>query len=308
MKRLLLILLMSISSLQSEDVDVTQPLRIHQLIPRDQYAFDLGVDPFLPQNFICLQNPKGICPEWLYWGPEEDLKAFFEDPRSLKVPIIRARLCAQITQQIVETAIKASNRKELESKLKCSIISKTWGCYPLFAIALTHEREYAAYVGLNYENYALQLHLIIPAGEDKAALNLWNNFLNRTKQLPDPLLFKAQGQEMHTGYTIVNTVNRSTKVTVERRKSDQKIRVAMVPVDEGVQFHLQTVAETKMGSKWHYGEPMLKISGTYIVDKGYVHLPMVTSVLIAEVEEFSSLPEKDAILVQEFHKRNLFRI
>lgn len=303
MKNLLLILLLNIAYLNAEDVDVTKPLRIHQLIPRDRFAFTLGVDPSLPQNYVCLQDPKeSPCPEWLYWGPEEVLKAYFNDPKSLKVPIIRARLSLDVTQNAIEQLKDRSFRAKVESKFEGCIEIGNWGNYPFFKIHLPKTKEYNAYVGLNYDNNVLQIALIVPAGAETAALKLWNNFFNKTQPLAEPLLFKANGQEMHTGYTIVDVVGRSAKVVVERRKSDKKIRLAVIPIDKNIQFNLETVFETKMGSQWHFNEPMLKISGSYVVDNGWVHLAMVTSVLIAEVDEFSSLPDKEAILIQEFEK------
>ena len=37
---------------------------------------------------------------------------------------------------------------------------------------------------------------------------------------------------------------------------------------------------------WHHDEPLLKIEGTYFVDKTWVQYSMTTSVFIKEVDEF----------------------
>ena len=66
------------------------------------------------------------------------------------------------------------------------------------------------------------------------------------------------------------------------------IRFTVIPLDEGVVFNFSDAIVTKMDAQWHFGDPLLKIHGTYIIDEDWVHWSMVTSILIADVEEFTT--------------------
>lgn len=160
-----------------------------------------------------------------------------------------------------------------------------------------------AYVGLNEQNGTVLLfNLIIPKtpnGKD-LAMKLWETFINETTELPEPLLLKATGQEMHLGYTIVDVVERKIRVIAEKRKSDQKVRFAAIPEDQTVEFKFKRAFTTLMELDWHHDEPLLKIEGTYFVDKTWVQYSMTTSVFIKEVNEFTPVPAlKKNVFIKE---------
>lgn len=296
---------LSFAHLNSEDIDVTQPLRITQLMPRERLFISLAVEPAIPKDFIALSKKGEIdYLDWVYWGPEEVLKAYFKDPLSLSVPIIRVKLTADVAQNKYGSFDVKFLEKQMSQAFKeASFDSGKWGTYPHFQVSFDgDEKVRMAYVGLNDEGGAVLLfHLIIPKKPtaQASAIKLWDEFLQKTKELPEPLFFKAQGQEMHPGYTIVNIVGREIKVTAEKRKSDQKIQFTVIPQDQTIEFKFGKAFTTTMGANWHHHEPLVKIEGAYIIDKGWVHYSTTTSVLIKEVDEFSPTSLKKNVFLKE---------
>jgi hypothetical protein len=59
----------------------------------------LAVDPGIPADFVAL-SPNGILDpyDFIYWGPKNVLIAYFKDPSSLKVPLIRVKLSEMVAQ------------------------------------------------------------------------------------------------------------------------------------------------------------------------------------------------------------------
>ena len=72
-------------------------LRILELLPN--LLCPLAVDPGIPADFVAL-SPNGILDpyDFIYWGPKNALKAYFKDPSSLKVPLIRVKLSEMVAQ------------------------------------------------------------------------------------------------------------------------------------------------------------------------------------------------------------------
>lgn len=153
---------------------------------------------------------------------------------------------------------------------------------------------HTGYVGLNDESGAvLFFNLVIPNTPDgeKKALELWNSFFQNTKELPGPLFIKAKGQEMHLGYTLVDIAGRKVKVLAEKRRSDKKVQFILMPLEgSNVEFKFEKASTGRMAMDWHKNEPLIKIDGVYVVDQGWLHYGMTTSVLIKEVEEFTPAP------------------
>lgn len=298
----LIALLFSLSQLQADEIDITQPLRIHQLIPRERFSVTLPIEPALPKEFVALEDNSS---EWIYWGPEEVLKAYLKDQNSLLVPILRFKLSPNIAQTKRGCLDESQFQNQFPKALGAvtSLHFGSWDEYPYCTISgkMQGKEFLMGYVGLNHleSGSVLLFNLITPkeASADSAALALWNTFFEKTKKLPEPLLFKAEGQEIHPGYTIVDVAGRTIKAVAEKRKSDQKILCAIIPDDQTVEFQFKKLHQTIMPATWHHGEPLLKIDGAYIVDKGWLHMSMSTSILIKEVEQFSSVP---------FLKRNVF--
>jgi hypothetical protein len=77
-------------------------------------------------------------------------------------------------------------------------------------------------------------------------------------------------------------------------------RFAVLPQDETVKFEFNKVSKQFMDAQWHFADPLLKIVGEYIVDDGWVHYFMTTSVLIKEVDQFTPIsPSLKNVLVKE---------
>ena len=87
--------------------DAKNDLRILELLPN--LLCPLAVDPGIPADFIALSPSGTLDPyDWIYWGPKDVLKAYFENPTSLKVPIIRVKLSANVAQTGPNSFHKAS--------------------------------------------------------------------------------------------------------------------------------------------------------------------------------------------------------
>lgn len=290
---LTLVFFLNVAHLNAEDIDVTQSLRINQLMPRERLLIRLAVEPAIPEDYIALSKEGEVTySDWVYWGPKDILSAYFKDPLSLSVPIIRVKTTPNIIQPRHGVLDEKSIREGVsQMDKKASLDFGSWGTYPYCMIGAKKEKAHMAYVGLNDENGTiLFFHLIIPQNElaaEASALKLWKRFFQETKELPEPLFFKALGQEMHPGYTIVDVVGRKIKVIAEKRKSDQKIQFIAIPIDQNIEFKFETAFTTLMTANWHYNEPLLKIKGAYIINKGWLHYSMTTSVFIKEVDEFT---------------------
>ena len=162
-------------------------------------------------------------------GGQKELKAFFKDPLSLTVPIIQVLFSLSIAQRSDGTFDEQSIKQELAHRnyKNASYDLGSWGFYPYFTISVPEKNNpiYLAYVGLNEQNGTVLLfNLIIPKtpnGKD-LAMKLWETFINETTELPEPLLLKATGQEMHLGYTIVDVVERKIRVIAEKRNRIKK--------------------------------------------------------------------------------------
>ncbi len=316
--RLFLIMLCSLLSFSplnsycnTQEIDVTQEVRIQQLISPDRYAFFLGVEPAIPKDFIAL-DPQGGTDygDWVYWGPQDVLKAYFKDRNSLSRPIIRARISLNVSRSEIENFDK--NKMKIIGEFAQGgakmdrLKSGAWGFHPYISVVGSEAeggKFYMAWVRAEgRSNTVLQFELVYP--EKKApspeGIELWERFLNETKELPEPLFFKTSGQEMHEGYTIVNVFGCKVKVIAEMRKSDRKVQFAFIPLNPNIEFTFKDALRTHMEPDWHHGEPLLKVMGTFNVDNGHIIAHTTTSVLIKETAEFTSIPlhQKNVLLRQ----------
>lgn len=289
-----LVFFLKILHLGAEEIDVSQSLRIDELIPQESVLIRLAVDPAVPAHFVALSKPDDPV-EWIYWGPKDVLTAYFEDPLSLSEPIIRFKFAMDLMQN-KEGCLDEKAFREHLSKINADTQPTfdfgKWGSYPYCKVSVDfHGANYFGYVGLNDDSgAALLFHLVIPQKSRVpiAALNLWEKFFRETKELPEPLFFKAHGQEMHPGYTIVNILGHKVKVTVEKRKSDHRVLLHTKSLDDAVDFEFKEAFETTMGAKWHHKKPLLKIKGVYLIKEKNFYYEQTASVLINEVDEFST--------------------
>lgn len=294
-KKFILALFCSNITLVAGDIDVTKELRIHQLMPRDHFVTTLPIDPALPKNFIVAGFDGRIdLYEGVFWGPEKVVKEFCKYPYFPSEPIIYI----SIARGTVQTEYGHLNDKEIKKDL--ALMAKEirfgkWGDIPYCIIHANQngEKIHMAYIGTNDEvGSVLLLSLKWPfarGGEEKG-LELWNRFFEETRALEGPLAIKAQGQELHEGYTIVDVAKRKIKVIAEKRKRDGEIFLACIPVDQDVKFQFQGAKEALMGMAWHYREDVMKISGLFEVGSGWVNSVETTTVLLREVDEFTHVP------------------
>jgi hypothetical protein len=289
-------LLLNCAHLFSEEIDVTQPLRIKKFLSKED-LFTLAIDPYIPENFIAMGKSGTISYyDWVYWGPKKVLDDYFRDEQSLSVPILRVKLTCNIAQKN-RGSLDENEFKECAKSLKDSTVNfGKWGSYPFCLISAKDYnglQQNIAYVGLNDESGSiLMFHLIIPqkSNIEASALKLWRNFFKKSKELPEPLFFKAHGQEMHPGYTVLEVAGHKIMAMAEKRKSDHKIQFAFIPLDKNMEFKLKLAFINSMGSKWRNQEPVLKIKGTCIIDNGWLNYENTVTVLLKEVDEFSDVP------------------
>lgn len=279
--------------------DIKNELRILELLPN--LLSPLAVDPGIPADFIAL-SPNGILDpyDFIYWGPKDVLKAYFENPSSLKVPLIRVKLSGCVAQ----TGPNSFNKSFMEylKKMKqedpkgFDSIETQWGDYPVIAIRsiLEGQLNFTAWVGLNDPEgkWTLVFGLVYPDKKGhptKKDRQLWERLLTKTTQLKDGDYFKAYGQDLQEGYTLVNMGGVKLKMLAEKRQSDGKLQVVVIPESSNVEFHYVDMMECAMGAKWKEGEPMVKVYGEIVFhDKNIESITnCVTSIFFKTVPDFS---------------------
>ena len=294
---LILSLFLSFLPLYSEEIDVSQPLHISELIPSSSGFITLAIEPAVPKNFTALCKGREVnYADHVYWGPKEVLEAFFKDPDSLSQPIFEVYAVEGQSQQTPGVLDeKFFQELVLKNPEFVSYHLAKWGSYPYceLLVHLKNEPTRILCVGLNQDHgVILGFKLLCPktAQGKEAGLKLWNTFVQESKELPEPLFLKANGQEMHTGRTIIDVVGRKVEIIAEERKSDRKIRLAVIPSDQTVTFTFKNAKDVLFAGKWRNGDRMLKLDGAYIVDEGWVHLDTTSSIFIKEVDDFSPIP------------------
>jgi hypothetical protein len=145
-------------------------LRILDLLPN--LLCPLAVDPGIPADFVAL-SPRGTLDpyDWIYWGPKDVLIAYFENPASLKTPLIRVKLSANVAQ----TGPNSFNNEGSNESLKMlekedpkgfASFETQWGDYPVLAIRTKMEGQliFMAWVGLNdpEAGWTLMFNLVYP--------------------------------------------------------------------------------------------------------------------------------------------------
>lgn len=279
-------------------------LRILDLLPN--LLCPLAVDPGVPADFVALSPRGAVDPyDWIYWGPKDVLKAYFENPASLKEPILRVKLSANVAQVGPnafnnEASMESIKKMKEEDPKGVAFLETQWGDYPVLALRVPYDRLiFMAWVGLNdpESGWTLMFNLVSPNEEgrpNKQDRQLWANLLEKTTSLKDGDYFKAYGQDLQEGYTTVNVGGAKLKMLAEKRQSDGTLQVVVIPESPDVKFHYVDMMECAMGAKWKYGEPMVKVYGEIVVNnenpKSITHY--VTSVFFKTVPEFSFKKEE----------------
>ncbi len=275
------------------EIDNREELRCLQLIPA--LVCPIGVDFAIPNKFVAL-SPK-VTPhptDWIYWGPAEVLTQYFKNPSSLNQPIIRLKLSTNVAQSELNDKpnLKGSGLKLISSS------QKEWGMYPLLEIEAKSRSNkiYTAWVGLNdCSGTTVMFNLVYPKHQpSNQDLAFWNTFLEKTTQLPEQNLYLALGQDLQPGFTIVTCTaawnTAKIKAIAERRKQDDKLQVALIPISDNLEIECLETEECFKGGEWNAGKPLVKLHCQVIenVSENYTnHVSMVVSILEKSVDEFS---------------------
>ena len=294
------IFLVSCDAAESKDKqELKKDPRILELIPN--LLCPLAVEPGIPADFVAL-SPKGILDpnDWIYWGPKSVLKAYFENPTSLKEPIIRVKLNAGVAQtgpkSFDKSFIDLLKKIGEEKQEGFAYIETQWGDYPVIAFRkiMSERLRFGASVGLNdpETGWTLVFDLVYPLKEGHPNLKhrqLWESLILKTSQLKDGDYFKAYGQDLQNGYTNVNIGGAKLKMLAEKRQGDGTVQVVVIPESSDIEFHYVDMEETAMGADWKHGEPMVKVYGKIVVKNENFEssTSYVTSIFFTTVPDFS---------------------
>lgn len=273
-----------LTAIAPKDIQETKNhLRILDLLPNLLYP--LAVEPGIPSDFIALSPRGNLDPyDWIYWGPKEVLKAYFDNPTSLKTPILRVKLSSSVVQTGLHSFNNEKSLKILEKEdpKGFACIETQWGDYPILAIRTQKEGQliFMAWVGLNDPGagWSLIFNLVYPDKKDrpnKEDRQLWESLIMKTTQLKDRDFFQACGQNLQEGYTLVNVDGTKLKMLAEKRQCDGTLQVVVIPESSDIEFHYVDIKECSMGALWKQGEPMVKVYGK-ISNRGMLKLRPIT--------------------------------
>lgn len=276
----------------------SKPVRIKSLWP-EFMAAKIAIEPAIPKDFVLLNHPDGNLAFDFFWGPKEVEAINFQDSNAISVPILKFKLSDSVCQTGYETF---SHSSKIESNLKkegfkkVSIKRTMWGSYPVLSFTGEKNGKFhaVAWIGLNDQSAAaLCVNLSYPGSSgvaSKEAIQLWDAFINNTKQLSHPEFFSALGQDLQLGYTIVDVVSDTATFVAEKRKRDNEIQLVVIPNGPDIKYTFEAMDEGLMGSQWNYKALLLKTYGNLTQTKNgarFNWLESVTSILLKSVDEFS---------------------
>lgn len=296
----LFVLLLSHQLLTADSFE--EKLRIQTLLP-DNLLISLAVEPALPPSFVARSKSGELDGyDWIYWGNEEALKAYFDDPATLKEPLIRVSLATTSQDEITKPDEKAF-RESFNQMGFTEFTGKKfiWGCFPGYATAASCNdlAMHIAWVGLNTtEGWTMKFQLVYAEGKNKpseADLALWDQFLHQTKQLSFFPYLKSHGQILSVGETFIGRKEARLHATAELR-ADKTLKVTVTPLFEAASFKPEEIGTSEVlidGKK----ELLVKVHGIYddsddarIVSYQYLYI------LPKQVAEFSALKKEPRTL------------
>lgn len=187
-----LCILIMYSTIFSSSYAVELNERIRQLLPG--LLVEFNIEPKIPDDYVAMAASGNLNTyDWIYWGPKEVLETYFKDENSLKTPLIRTKLSANVAQTGLNCFNDSDLNKEFFAKQvekdpeSCSYKEYKWGKYPVFAVKMTMMNlpVYVAHVGLNAEGgWVLMFNLVYPKrekGPSESDVAFWNDFLENTK-------------------------------------------------------------------------------------------------------------------------------
>lgn len=270
--------------------------RIRQLIP-DEWLYLPCIEPAIPSDYVASKPDRSFNYGMsILWGKEADFAKFMNDQiEAINSPLFRVQYSLNVAQTGPDSFSGEEDlKKELSNaKFKEFSIDKfKWGEYPVQAIRGVDPKGkpfYMTWIGLNSETMVLMIHLI-PSHDKAESDKVWDTFITKTKYLSEPACFIARGMDMQDGYTNYSSGTAQLKVYAEKRDSDGKLAIKVVPVSPNTTFAFSNIYEARMGSTWKYNEPCVKVSGiiTEKSDKfGTNIIDSVITILTKPVKEFS---------------------
>lgn len=251
--------------------------RILKLLPG--LVKPLAIDPAVPDDFV-VRAPKGKASlfQGVYWGRKEVLEEYFKDPESLKEPILRVKLS--------QHTLDHTNVK--------------WGNHPVHEVKTIWEGKEidVALVALNGdEGWTLMFSPVYPEGEgrpNEADMAFWNDFIANTRPLNEKEALRLRGQDLHEGYTLVDSAGAKMKVIAEKREDDGVIQVGVIPKNSKVDFKYLGMSDGIKG-----GTPFVKVHGQILQKKKNFKYAadFTTSVFVKSVKEFSFKKDENVPLV-----------
>jgi len=271
---------------------VWEDLSIQKLLPG--FMMRPAVEPYLPKNFVAMSPPGAGA--LLYWGEKEAIEAYFaDDNSSMKSAIISINISFNVAQ-IDEDHFSDEGFESgmIEEGFKNLVINKRkWGAHPVMSMTATVEGKEVrtAWIGLNTDGQVLLANLLYPsnqAGPSEDDLKMWSDFLTKTKGLDQHAFFKAHGQDLREGLTLVNVYGSVLKVSAEKRMRDGQIQMRIEPADETITCRCLNVEQLLMEAPWHFLEPIVKMEAQIQVKSdANIMLDQTITVLLKTVNEFS---------------------
>ena len=284
-----------VSNVVERDI-VWEDLRIQKLLPG--YMILPAVEPCLPAHFVALRHPQ----DWskVYWGDKDVLEAYFEKGIShLKSAVIRVDVSLSVSQIDENSFSDEGSDSDLASQgIKNWVINKwKWGLHPVMSMDATMDDDEVnvAWIGLNEGGQVLCAALIYPPNQHAPSAEdskMWSEFLKKTKPLDEHAFYKAHGQDLREGFTLVNVYGSVLKVSAEKRIRDGKIQVNIQPADETISCKCLAVEQMLMPAEWHFFEPIVKIqSEIQVSSDANIICHNTITVLLKKVSEFSNSEE-----------------
>ncbi len=171
--------------------DAKNDLRILDLLPN--ILCPLAVNPGVPADFVALSPGGNLDPyDWIYWGPKNILQAYFKNPETLKLPVLRVKLSANVCQTGPNSFSDDIRKMSIGSPQEFDAREIKWGDYPLIAVRAKIEDKlvFIAWVGMNDPEgrWVLMFNLVYPDENDRpneGDLQLWENLLTTSTQLKE---------------------------------------------------------------------------------------------------------------------------
>lgn len=296
MKFLNIILLMVFCSTCYANTDEveTPPYRTLTLLP--DLMFPLPVEFAIPEDFVAipLSEEAGLF-QFVYWGKETEIKKFINN-KPISEPIISVKPTVDVLQYGPDIFSIEMEKDPRFERIHHKDEKFSWGPFPVYSrkAILNNKLINMAYVGLNHPDsgVVLMFSLILPEGEE-ASLNktypLWENFLHETKLLPEPDIYKIDGQDLQDGITYVNMLYEKLKLTAEENKHG-KIQITSCPLSKGVNLEVCKIKQGLMGGEWKRKAPLIKLCCRLNAKNEKVSEVVewpVLSVLVKRVDEFT---------------------